>query len=141
MASSSLKRYIDDFDCSTENKNFEGFDTSDASEIEMNYIECINESADSGDDDIVNARDWCEITASGLSESPRFPSTGTPGVTFTININYIPLDILEMFLDSNLLHIIVKETTTMQNTKETKIGQRYQGDPEVKNGSLQMTEK
>ncbi|GFS54661.1 DDE_Tnp_1_7 domain-containing protein [Nephila pilipes] len=74
MASSSLKRYIDDFDCSTENENFEGFDSSEASEIEKNYIECNNESADSGDDDIVNARDWCEITATGLSESPRFPS-------------------------------------------------------------------
>ncbi|GFQ76407.1 piggyBac transposable element-derived protein 4 [Trichonephila clavata] len=72
--------------------------------------ECSSESTDSGDDDIGNARDWCEITASGRSGPPRFPFTGTPGVTFPVNINYTPLDILEMFLDSNLMDIIVKET-------------------------------
>ncbi|GFU28012.1 piggyBac transposable element-derived protein 4 [Nephila pilipes] len=88
MASSSLKRYIDNLDSSTKDEDFEGIDTSDAG----------------------NARDWCEITASGRSGPPRFPFTGTPGVTFPVNINYTPLDMLEMFLDSNLMDIIVKET-------------------------------
>ncbi|GFQ64511.1 piggyBac transposable element-derived protein 4 [Trichonephila clavata] len=110
MASSSLKRYIDDLDSSTEDEDFEGIDTSDAGETEESDIESSSESTDSGDDDIGNARDWCEITASGRSGPPRFPFTGTPGVTFPVNINYTPLDILEMFLDSNLMDIIVKET-------------------------------
>ncbi|GFR14931.1 piggyBac transposable element-derived protein 4 [Trichonephila clavata] len=79
-------------------------------QVKLRSIESSSESTDSGDDDIGNARDWCEITASGRSGPPRFPFTGTPGVTFPVNINYTPLDILEMFLDSNLMDIIVKET-------------------------------
>ncbi|GFT31383.1 piggyBac transposable element-derived protein 4 [Nephila pilipes] len=75
MASSSLKRYIDDLNSSTEDEDFEGIDTSDAGETEESDIESSSESTDSGDDDIGNARDWCEITASGLSGPPRFPFT------------------------------------------------------------------
>ncbi|GFT13397.1 piggyBac transposable element-derived protein 4 [Nephila pilipes] len=75
MASSSLKRYIDDLDSSTEDEDFEGIDTSDAGETEESDIESSSESTDSGDDDTGNARDWCEITASGLSGLPRFPFT------------------------------------------------------------------
>lgn len=111
MASNSLKRTIDDIDSSTEDEDFEGIDTSDSSGTEETDIECSSDSeADNGDDDIRNARDWYEITASGRLGPPRFTFTGTPGVTFPVNKNNTPLDIFEMFLDSNLMDTIVNET-------------------------------
>ncbi|KFM73296.1 hypothetical protein X975_07258, partial [Stegodyphus mimosarum] len=128
MASSSLKRYIDDLDSSNEDEDFEGIDTSDASETDESDIECSSESDDRGDEDIGNAKDWCEITASGLSGPPRFPFTGTPGVTFPFDINYTPLDILEMFLDSKLMDIIVTETNNYaeqeRRANQAKISRR-----------------
>ena len=61
-----------------------------------------------------------EIIFSDRSRSPRFPFTGTPGVSSRININYISSYILEKFLDYCLLNIIVKETKNSEEQRRSE---------------------
>ena len=90
MCSDLWNIIIDDLDSSTKDENFECIDSSDASETEKSYIEYSNKLADSVDDDIGNAREWCEITASGF-KAFSVPFCRYSGVTFPININHTPL--------------------------------------------------
>ncbi|GFT25564.1 piggyBac transposable element-derived protein 4 [Trichonephila clavipes] len=68
-------------------------------------------SAQSDDDCLDSATDWCQIdVTSPLPSHPKFPFTGNPGIKVCIGDSGDPLEYFNLFLDDEMFSFIVEET-------------------------------
>lgn len=53
---------------------------------------------------------WKQIPANTSFNTPRFPFTGQPGIKVPVDKKWTPLDYVKLFLDDEIINIIVTET-------------------------------
>ncbi|GFW80914.1 piggyBac transposable element-derived protein 4 [Trichonephila clavipes] len=81
------------------------------SDSDINFSDC-SSSSDESDHDSINlqsVRQWCKIDMKNIPPPP-VPFRGNPGITVNIANNASILNYFELFLDDQILRMIVQET-------------------------------
>ena len=94
-----------------------------------------SEATDSDSDSLDDARVWCSVdTEQPSTAPPRFPFTGQPGCKATLTDKNDPVTYLRLFLDENVIDVIVTETNryakqTLTRTPHRRLSRTRNWEP------------
>jgi len=97
-----------------------------------------SDAMESDSDDVDNVRVWCKVDPQQPSAAPpRFPFTGQPGLQVSVADSDDSLAYLRLFLDDDIMDMIVTETNryaeqTMTRTVHRRLSRTRQWEPVTK---------
>ncbi|XP_035225124.1 piggyBac transposable element-derived protein 4-like [Stegodyphus dumicola] len=81
------------------------------SSSESEFLSSSETESDSDEEQLSKVRDWCKIDTSKTQPvPPKFPFSACPGLKMTIKDANDPLQFLLLFIDDEVVNIVVEET-------------------------------
>ena len=109
------RKSIIDIDSESSCSSKESYDEDSeisSSEDESDFNAANEEFSSNSDEELDNVPliNWKQIRPNKPTEAESFPFTGKPGITIPVDRKWTELDYVKLFIDNNIVNIIVTET-------------------------------